>query len=339
MGAAAARLVGCIPPPSAAPSNEETAGPSGSAPEAHGTSHAPCAPRRAHRRSRATADLLRALELLPTEVEVAESRVDGGPHEQRVRLDLPTDTARRDCVFPGAHERLELACTTGTPKTAITASPTNFSTVPPCRSSTPCTTSKYRHITRRRSSASSRSPSAVESATSVKKTPSLTSRARGRRHPAEASLGGPEHPQTSARDMTKISGVCSRNDSPYRYPRRKHGTETGSSSGLCGGPCPRGLGIGDAARLVGEHAVRRRDRRVPGRRDALQRSQPPTWPRDRERTGSPTGATYRTPDIRRSTRSTRPTSRSSRRRGTSISTARARPRSTRPRGRPSSTTA
>ena len=54
------------------------------------------------------------------------------------------------------------------PKTAITASPMNFSTVPPWLSITAAISSKYRPITRRRASGSSRSPSAVEPVTSAK---------------------------------------------------------------------------------------------------------------------------------------------------------------------------
>src|SRR5580658_1308498 len=59
---------------------------------------------------------------------------------------------------------------TGTPKTAMTASPMNFSTVPPCCSITFRAASKYRRITSRRLSGSSRSPSAVEPVTSQKST-------------------------------------------------------------------------------------------------------------------------------------------------------------------------
>lgn len=83
---------------------------------------------------------------------------------------------------PGPHRR---RARRAPPMTAITASPTNFSTVPPCRPSMPCTTWKYRHVTRR---SSSRSPSAVESVTLVKKTVrpcaprTRRRRSRGSRH-------------------------------------------------------------------------------------------------------------------------------------------------------------
>jgi hypothetical protein len=59
---------------------------------------------------------------------------------------------------------------TGIPNTAITASPMNFSTVPPCRSSTRDTTSNQRPRIRRRSSASSVSPRCVDPAMSVNRT-------------------------------------------------------------------------------------------------------------------------------------------------------------------------
>ena len=62
------------------------------------------------------------------------------------------------------------SCTFGTPKTAITASPMNFSTVPPWRSSAARISSKYRDMTRRSDSGSSRSPIAVEPVTSQKTT-------------------------------------------------------------------------------------------------------------------------------------------------------------------------
>src|SRR5512141_1296682 len=56
----------------------------------------------------------------------------------------------------------------GMPKTAITASPMNFSTVPPWRSIASVIAAKYRDITRRTASGSSRSPSAVDPVTSQK---------------------------------------------------------------------------------------------------------------------------------------------------------------------------
>jgi hypothetical protein len=60
------------------------------------------------------------------------------------------------------------SCSCGIPKTAMTASPTNFSTVPPWRSITSRKASKYRLIAKRIASGSSRSPSVVEPTTSEK---------------------------------------------------------------------------------------------------------------------------------------------------------------------------
>ena len=51
----------------------------------------------------------------------------------------------------------------------MTASPMNFSTVPPCRSTIVCTRSKYRAIRARSASGSIDSPSAVEPARSQKR--------------------------------------------------------------------------------------------------------------------------------------------------------------------------
>jgi hypothetical protein len=65
------------------------------------------------------------------------------------------------------------------PNTAITASPMNFSTLAPWRSRTPRAVSKYRDISLRVASGSSRSPSAVDPVTSQKSTDTVlrTSRA------------------------------------------------------------------------------------------------------------------------------------------------------------------
>ncbi len=54
------------------------------------------------------------------------------------------------------------------PNTAITASPMNFSTEPPCRSRAARIASKYRVMTLRSDSGSRRSPSSVEPVTSQK---------------------------------------------------------------------------------------------------------------------------------------------------------------------------
>jgi hypothetical protein len=54
-------------------------------------------------------------------------------------------SAARASIIPRAARTARSAsssCTTGTPNTAIAASPMNFSTVPPWRSITPCMTVK-----------------------------------------------------------------------------------------------------------------------------------------------------------------------------------------------------
>jgi NhaP-type Na+/H+ or K+/H+ antiporter len=66
--------------------------------------------------------------------------------------------------------RASSSCAAGTPKTAITASPMNFSTVPPWRSSASRASEKYSSITRRSASGSSRSPNSVEPETSANTT-------------------------------------------------------------------------------------------------------------------------------------------------------------------------
>ena len=61
------------------------------------------------------------------------------------------------------------SCETGIPKIAITASPTNFSTEPPCRSRISRRSSKYRRMRARRASGSVDSPSAVDPTRSQKR--------------------------------------------------------------------------------------------------------------------------------------------------------------------------
>ena len=66
--------------------------------------------------------------------------------------------------------RASSSCATGTPKTAITSSPANFSTVPPCRSIALRISSKNVDIRSRSASGSRLSPSSVEPLTSAKRT-------------------------------------------------------------------------------------------------------------------------------------------------------------------------
>ena len=101
------------------------------------------------------------------------------------------------------------SCTNGIPNTAMTASPMNFSTVAPCRSSTRRIPSKKRACTRRSDSGSSRSPNPVEPARSAKTTvtifrtswPAAPLSARGAPHDrqkrASSGFRCPHSPQTA----------------------------------------------------------------------------------------------------------------------------------------------
>src|SRR4029079_2217951 len=102
------------------------------------------------------------------------------------------------------------SCRTGTPKTAITASPMNFSTLPRWRSTTSRTVSKKRPSTRRALSASNRSPSSVEPTTSQKRTVTVFRSSRGS-SPAGAPQSGQNLngsaamcPQAAQRGMSRV---------------------------------------------------------------------------------------------------------------------------------------
>ena len=81
----------------------------------------------------------------------------------------------------------------------MTASPMNFSTVPPWRSSTPFISSKKRDMTRRSDSGSRRSPRAVDPVTSAKSTVTVWRTSR----PGVGASGAPQTPQ-----KLKPSGFC-----------------------------------------------------------------------------------------------------------------------------------
>jgi hypothetical protein len=109
----------------------------------------------------------------------AEVRLDLPQRRHPIRLSSSTDHSRMSSSFSSASarrissaartaRRASSSCTTGMPKTAITASPMNFSTVPPWASSTVFMRSKYRDMTPRSDSGSSRSPRPVEPLTSQK---------------------------------------------------------------------------------------------------------------------------------------------------------------------------
>ena len=94
----------------------------------------------------------------------------------------------------------------------MTASPMNFSTVPPWRSTITFAVSKYRAITRRRLSGSIRSPSAVEPVTSQKRTVttlrvSRTTPGSGRAAPQESQKRAPfrfSAPQLGQTTMARV---------------------------------------------------------------------------------------------------------------------------------------
>ena len=86
----------------------------------------------------------------------------------RSRSSLSEVNALRMSAAARVARRASSSCSLGMPKTAITASPMYFSTVPPCRSSTLRISSKNLVITRRTVSGSSSSPIGVEPTTSQK---------------------------------------------------------------------------------------------------------------------------------------------------------------------------
>ena len=107
----------------------------------------------------------------PVTSVVAPSPVTTSPVLTPIRMPSPSGTAAsRISTAACTARKASSSWAAGTPKTAITASPTNFSTVPPARSTGVRMASNQRVITARRASGSSRSPSSVEPATSQKST-------------------------------------------------------------------------------------------------------------------------------------------------------------------------
>jgi hypothetical protein len=80
----------------------------------------------------------------------------------------------------------------------MTASPTNFSTVPPCRSRAVRIDSCQRASTRRSDSGSSRSPSGVESTMSQKSSVTVLRTARGAAGSATSGAAQPEQKRASS---------------------------------------------------------------------------------------------------------------------------------------------
>ena len=115
-----------------------------------------------------------------------------GHHLTRVHPDPAADPQFRqrvphlDSRAAGA-ERVVLV-RAGTPNTAITASPMNFSTVPPCDSTIAFIRSKYRASNARTASGSVDSPSAVEPATSQNNTVTVLRTSRRAAAVASAAL-------------------------------------------------------------------------------------------------------------------------------------------------------
>ena len=114
----------------------------------------------------------------------------------------------------------------GIPNTAITASPMNFSTVPPWRSSTARISSKYRVMTRRSDSGSSFSPRDVDPVTSVNTTVTVLRTSRASAEGAESSaphakqnraMSGLSWPQLGHDGMGEGYGL---EPGPYRPARR-----------------------------------------------------------------------------------------------------------------------
>ncbi len=83
---------------------------------------------------------------------------------------LSSASASRMPSAAASARRASSSRTTGTPNTAITASPMNFSGVPPCATIRSLIASKYRSVTVRRVSGSSTPDSAVEPTRSQKST-------------------------------------------------------------------------------------------------------------------------------------------------------------------------
>ena len=102
------------------------------------------------------------------------ARVDPDPAGELDAPRLPSSafsSARRRCISVAVRtaRRASSSCATGTPKTAITSSPRNRSTVPPCCRTISAIDSAYRVMTRRVVSGSVASPSDVEPTTSQKR--------------------------------------------------------------------------------------------------------------------------------------------------------------------------
>ncbi len=100
------------------------------------------------------------------------------------------------------------SCATGTPNTAITASPMNFSTVPPCDSTIAFIRSKYRASSARSASGSVDSPSAVDPVTSQNST--VTVLRCSRLSPISGAVQNPQNRKPSGFSLPQLVQVSTR---------------------------------------------------------------------------------------------------------------------------------
>ena len=182
----------------------------------------------------------------------------------------PSFMASRAPCMPDAARRARTAsssCSTGTPNTAITASPTNFSTVPPWASTTPLMAAKYRAITERIASASRRSPSAVDPVTSQKMTVTVlrvsvagdvTARfaPHSRQNLARSGFSAPHEPQATAMERHS-RGNTLREVAPWLKEDGRPADRRGASSLRGGRRHPSGAAsAGDRAPAATSHPGR-----------------------------------------------------------------------------------
>ena len=173
--------------------------------------------------------------------------------------------------------------TVGMPKTAITASPMYFSTVPPWRSITVRISLKYRWMTSRRDSGSSSSPSAVEPVTSQNRTVTVLRAVGG--GPLDRQRGRAGHAEAGAGGVALAAGRAER-----------HGRSVVTPEAGFAPPLGRRLGLWARATIGrgGRRGTRRADLRLPrDQRRGGRGGGPSSWPRappsrPRTSTGPPT---------------------------------------------------
>ena len=128
------------------------------------------------------------------------------PLSRPMRPSMPSSTiASRISSAARSARSASSSCTAGMPKTAMTASPMNFSTTPPWRSAAARIRSKYVASIARTTSGSYVSPSSVESVTSAKSTVTTFRWAR-----ADSSTGGGAASSTAGSSCTRGAGAIVR---------------------------------------------------------------------------------------------------------------------------------